>query len=66
MPYPSKFKKLEAESGEPAKETVLRLLNEHTSLSEAARQLNMSTAALFHFVHKNNIVKVVRWEDHTA
>ena len=61
MAAPGKFKKIEAENGEPAKITVLRLLNEHRSLPKVARILDMSDAALFNFTVKHNIQKEIRW-----
>lgn len=61
MAYPSKFKKLEAESGIPASETVLKLLNEHKSISQAARALNVSDAALLKFVEREKLSKEVIW-----
>ncbi len=61
MAYPSKFKKLEAESGIPASETVLRLLNQHKSISQAARALNVSDAALLRFVEREKLSKEVVW-----
>lgn len=61
MVYPSKFKKLEVENGEPAADIVLRLLNEHKSMSKVARLLDMSDAALFRFVEKQKIAKETSW-----
>lgn len=61
MAYPSKFKKLEAEYGEPAADTVLRLLNQHKSISQAARALNVSDAALLKFVEKQKFCKETVW-----
>lgn len=61
MAYPSKFKKLEVESGEPATETVLRLLNQNPSIAQTARALNVSDAALLRFIEKENLSKKTVW-----
>jgi hypothetical protein len=61
MAYPSKFKKLETESGEPASEIVLRTLNQSPSITQAARELNVSGAALLKFIEKENLSKATVW-----
>lgn len=61
MAYPSKFKQLEKESGEPASEIVLRTLNQSTSINQAARELNVSGAALLKFIDKENLSKQTVW-----
>ncbi len=61
MVYPSKFKKLETELGEPAPEIVLRLLNEHPSIAQTARALNVSDAALLKFIDKEKLSKKTVW-----
>jgi hypothetical protein len=61
MAYPSKFKKLEVELGEPAPEIVLRLLNQHPSIAQTARALKVSDAALLKFIEKENLSKKTVW-----
>lgn len=63
MATPGKIKAIEAKNGEPARDTVLRLLNEHVSLPKVARILDISDAALFRFVEKQHIEKEIRWVD---
>lgn len=61
MVYPSKFKRLEAETGLPASETVLRLLNENPSIAQTARALKVSDAALLKFIANEKLSKVTVW-----
>lgn len=61
MVYPSKFKKLEVENGEPASEIVLRLLNQNPSIAQTARALNVSDAALLKFIEKEKLSKATVW-----
>ena len=61
MAYPSKFKKLEVEKGEPASEIVLRLLNQNPSIAQTARALNVSDAALLDFIKKEKLSKATVW-----
>ncbi len=61
MVYPSKFKKLELEKGEPASDIVLRLLNENTSIAQTARALKVSDAALLNFIEKEKLSKRTVW-----
>jgi DNA invertase Pin-like site-specific DNA recombinase len=61
MAYPSKFKQLEAETGEPAAAIVLRTLNQSPSITQAARELNVSGAALLKFIDKEKLSKATVW-----
>ena len=61
MVYPSKFKKLEAECGEPASDIVLRLLNQNPSIAQTARALKVSDAALLKFIEKEHLSKHTVW-----
>jgi DNA invertase Pin-like site-specific DNA recombinase len=61
MAYPSKFKQLEAQTGEPAASIVLRTLNQNPSITQAARELNVSGAALLKFIEKEKIAKETHW-----
>lgn len=61
MAYPSKFKKLEIENGEPASDIVLRSLNENITIAQTARALNVSDAALLKFIEKEKLSKATVW-----
>lgn len=65
MATPGKLKALEAQTGVPARETVLKLLNEHETITSVARIIGMSVPALFRYIEKNHITKEVdvRWVD---
>lgn len=62
MPAPGKMKKLARQFDKPMYEVVCELLNEHKTIKEAARVLDISESNLFRYVDKHNIKKNVRVE----
>jgi len=62
MPAPGKMKRLARKFDKPLYEVVCDLLNEHKTIKEAARVLDISESNLFRYVDKHHIKKNVKVE----
>lgn len=61
MAAPGKIKKLATQYDQPLEDVVLQMLNEHGTLTNVARELNISESNLFRFIDKQKIKKISHW-----
>lgn len=61
MATPGKIKALEAETGKPAHETIVDLLNQHGTITNVAAIIGISVPSLLKYIEKNHITKQVSW-----